>query len=168
MQQVMDEGKILIANLSKGEIGEDASSLLGSMLVTSFQLAALHRTVQEEQKRKPFYLYIDEVHSFISLSFADILAEARKYKLSLFLAHQYIEQIDERVRAAIFGNVGTIISFRVGATDAEYLVREFYPVFTEEDLVNLPKYRMYLKLMIDGATSKAFSAETTYSRNNGI
>lgn len=160
MQQVMDEGKILIVNLSKGAIGEEASSILGSMIVTAIQLAALHRGKQEEQKRKPFYLYIDEMHSFVSLSFADILAEARKYKLSLLLAHQYIEQLHEKIRAAIFGNVGTIITFRVGAEDAEYLVKEFLPVFNKEDLVNLPKYSMYLKLMIDGATSKPFSSVT--------
>ena len=160
LQQVLDEGKILIANLSKGEIGEDASSLLGSMLVTSIQLATLHRASQLESARKPFYLYVDEMHSFVSLSFANILAEARKYGLSLFLTHQYIEQIDERIRAAIFGNVGTIIAFRVGATDAEYLEKEFYPVFSKNDFINLPKYEMYLKLMIDGATSQPFSASS--------
>ena len=160
MQEVMDGGKILIANLSKGEIGEDASSLLGSILVTAMQLAALFRSTQQEQDRKPFYLYVDEMHSFVSLSFVDILAEARKYKLSLFLTHQYIDQIDERIRAAIFGNVGTIISFRIGAQDAAVMAKEFHPVFTEDDLVNLPKYAMYLKLMIDGASSKPFSALT--------
>lgn len=160
MQQILDEGKILIVNLSKGEIGEDASSLLGSILLTSIQLAAMHRATQPEQTRKPFYLYIDEMHSFISLSFVDILAEARKYGLSLFLTHQYIEQIDERIRGAIFGNVGTIISFRVGAVDAEHLEKEFYPIFNKEDFINLPKYELYLKLMIDGATSKPFSAES--------
>lgn len=158
LQQVLDQGKILICNFSKGQIGEDASALLGSMLVTSIQLAALHRAKQAEEARKPFYLYIDECHSFLTLSFADILAEARKYGLSLFLSHQYIEQLDERVRAAIFGNVGTIIAFRVGALDAAYLAKEFYPVFLEEDLVNLPRYAMYLKLMIDGASSPPFSA----------
>lgn len=158
LQKVMDDGKILIVNLSKGEIGEDASMLLGSILVTSIQLAAMHRAKQAEHTRKPFYLYIDECHSFLTLSFADILAEARKYGLSLFLCHQYIEQLDEKVRAAVFGNTGTIISFRVGVTDAEYLAKEFYPVFTQDDLVNLPRYAMYLKLMIDGAASAAFSA----------
>lgn len=163
LQRVLDEGKILICNFSKGEIGEDASSLLGSMLVTSIQLAALHRATQEEHRRKPFYLYIDECHTFITLSFADILAEARKYKLSLFLAHQYIEQLDERVRAAIFGNVGTIISFRVGAKDAIYLAKEFYPTFTEHDLIHLPRYAMYLKLMIDGTASIPFSAYSIMS-----
>ncbi|MCW3105985.1 MAG: ATP-binding protein [Segetibacter sp.] len=160
MQQVLDEGKILIANLSKGEIGEDASSLLGSILVTSIQLAALYRSAQPEHQRRPFYLYVDEMHSFISLSFIDILAEARKYKLSLFLTHQYIEQIHEKIRSAIFGNVGTLISFRVGAIDAEHLAKEFHPEFNEQDLINLPQYSMYLKLMIDGATSRPFSATT--------
>jgi len=111
LQQVLDTGKILIVNLSKGQIGEDASSLLGSVLINAIQLAALHRASQSEDTRKPFYLYIDECHSFVTLSFANILAEARKYGLSLFLAHQYIEQLDERVRAAIFENVGTMIAF---------------------------------------------------------
>lgn len=158
LQNVLDTGKILIVNLSKGQIGEDASSLLGAMLVNAIQLAALYRARMPEHTRKPFYLYIDECHSFVTLSFATILAEARKYGLSLFLAHQYIEQLDERVRAAIFGNVGTIISFRVGAADGEYLAKEFYPVFTQDDLVNLPRYAMYLKLMIDGTASQPFSA----------
>jgi hypothetical protein len=160
LQQVLDKGKILIVNLSKGQIGEDASSLLGAMLVNSIQLAALHRASVAEHTRKPFYLYIDECHSFVTLSFATILAEARKYGLSLFMAHQYIEQLDERIRAAIFGNVGTIISFRVGANDAEYLAKEFYPVFGQDDFVNLPRYHMYLKLMIDGGTSQPFSASS--------
>ena len=107
-----------------------------------------------------FYLYIDECHSFVTLSFANILAQAGKYGLSLFLAHQDIEQLDERVRAVIFGNVGTIISFRAGANDGEYLAKEFCAVFTQDDLVNLPRYTMYLKLMIDGACSTPFSANS--------
>jgi Type IV secretory pathway, VirD4 components len=160
VQEVLDKSKILICNFSKGEIGEDASALLGSMLLTSIQSAALFRASYEQHKRIPFYLYVDEIHSFITLSFADILAESRKYGLSLFLTHQYIEQLHEKIRAAIFGNVGTLISFRIGATDAEYLVKEFHPVFNEDDLINLPRYSMYLKLMIDGATSKPFSAYT--------
>ena len=158
LQHILDTGKILVVNLSKGQIGEDASSLLGAMLVNAMQLAALHRASQAENARKPFYLYIDECHSFVTLAFAGILAEARKYGLSLFLAHQYIEQMDERIRSAIFGNVGTIISFRVGANDAEQLENEFYPVFTKGDFINLPRYSMYLKLMIDGAISQPFSA----------
>ncbi len=158
LQQVLDSGKILIVNLSKGQIGEDASSILGAMLISSIQLSALHRASKPQEARRPFYLYIDECHSFITLSFANILAEARKYGLSLFLAHQYIEQMDERVRSAIFGNVGTMISFRVGAPDAEYLAKEFYKVFSEDDFVNLPNYAMYLKLMINGSSSQPFSA----------
>jgi len=158
MQRVLDEGKILIVNLSKGKIGEDACALLGSMLVNSIQLAAMHRATIEEHHRKPFYLYIDEMHSFVTLAIADILSEARKYKLSLFLTHQYISQLQLPIQKAIFGNVGTIISFRVGAEDAQYLAREFYPIFNEEDLVSLPRYAMYLKLMIDGTASEAFSA----------
>lgn len=158
VQGVMDAGKILIVNLSKGQIGDDASSLLGAMLVTAIQHAALYRARIPEHARKPFYLYIDECHSFVTLSFTSILAEARKYGLSLFLAHQYIHQLDERVRAAVFGNVGTIIAFRVGAGDASLLENEFYPTFTRDDFVALPRYAFYLKLMIDGATSTPFSA----------
>lgn len=160
LQQVLDTGKILIVNLSKGLIGEDACSLLGAILINAIQLASLHRASQAEHTRRPYYLYIDECHSFVTLSFANILAEARKYGLSLFLAHQYIEQLDERVRASIFGNVGTMIAFRVGATDAEHLAKEFYPVFAENDFIHLPRYTMYLKLMIDGATSLPFSANS--------
>jgi energy-coupling factor transporter ATP-binding protein EcfA2 len=163
LQQVLDTGKILIVNLSKGQIGEDASSLLGAMLVNAIQLAALYRANQAIETRRPFYLYIDECHSFVTLAFANILAEARKYGLSLFLAHQYIEQLDERIRAAIFGNVGTIISFRVGSNDAEYLEKEFYPIFCSNDFVSLPRYSIYLRLMVDGTASDPFSAETILS-----
>lgn len=157
MSQVMDESKILIANLSKGSIGEDTATIIGSILVTSIQLSALFRAKQEQNKRISFYLYVDEAHSFLSLSFADILAEARKYGLSLFLAHQYIEQLHEDIRSAIFGNVGTLICFRVGATDAEYLEKEFEQIFDRNDLINLPKFGICLKVMIDGVTSHPFS-----------
>ncbi len=160
LRQVMDEGKILIVNLAKGKIGEDYCSLLGALLVTKLQLAALSRADEPEKHREPFQLFIDEIHSFLTLSFTDILAEARKYGLYLVMSHQYIEQVDERIRAAIFGNVGTIISFRVGAEDAKYLAREFYPVFAETDIINLPNHHICLKLMIDGKTSDAFSAVT--------
>ena len=158
LRKVMDEGKILILNLSKGRIGEDASALLGSMLVTKIQLASMSRVDVPEEQRKDFYLYVDEFQNFATDSFADILSEARKYRLNLIIAHQYIEQLGEVVKPAVFGNVGTIICFRVGAADAEELVKEFTPVFTEEDLVNLPKYEAYLKLMIDGVASDPFSA----------
>lgn len=156
----MDQKRILIVNLSKGELGEEVSAILGSMLITSIQLAALHRAKQKEDMRTPFFLYVDEMHSFVSLSFADILAEARKYGLSIFLSHQYIEQLHEKIRSAVFGNVGTLISFRIGAEDAQFLEKEFEPVFDRHDFVNLPRYSMYLKLMIDGATSLPFSADT--------
>ena len=160
MQSIMDEGKILIVNLAKGEIGEDAASILGSIIVTQIQLAALNRSKIPEDERRPFYLFVDEMHSFVSLSFADILSEARKYKLALFMAHQYIEQLHEKIRFAIFGNVGTMISFRIGAEDAEHVAKEYKPILNEEDFVTLPKYSMYIKLMIDGATSQPFSAMT--------
>lgn len=159
MSQIMDESKILIANLSKGSIGEDTATIIGSVLVTSIQLSALYRSKLEMNKRIPFYLYVDEAHSFLSLSFAGILSETRKYGLSLFLAHQYIEQLQEEVRSAIFGNVGTLICFRVGATDAEFLEKEFKPEFDNTDLIKLPKFGMYIKLMIDGVTSQPFSAK---------
>lgn len=155
---IMNASKILIANLSKGQIGEEACSLLGAMLINSLQLAATYRAAMPEADRTPFYLYIDECHSFVTLAFAGILSEARKYGLSLFMAHQYMDQLDERVRSAVFGNVGTIISFRVGAADSEFLSKEFYPVFDVDDFVNLSRHAMYLKLAIDGMTTPPFSA----------
>jgi hypothetical protein len=141
-------------------VGEENSNFLGLILVPRILIAAMSRQDVPEEQRRDFYLYVDEMHSFVTLSFADILAESRKYGLSLFLTHQYIEQLHENIRAAIFGNVGTLISFRIGAEDAMYLEKEFHPVFKGDDLVNLPRYAMYLKLMIDGATSKPFSAVT--------
>jgi len=160
LRKAMDEGKVLIINLAKGKIGEDNAALLGAMLVTKIQLAALSRADIAEDDRRPFYLFVDEFHNFITQSFSDILSESRKYGLNITLAHQYIEQLDEKIRAAVFGNVGTIISFRVGAEDAKYLAREFHPVFEESDIVNLPNYHIYLKLMIDGVSSMPFSAVT--------
>ena len=159
IREVMDSGKILIMNLSKGRIGEDNSALLGAMMITKIQLASMSRVDIPESQRKDFYLYIDEFQNFSTDSFANILSEARKYRLNLILAHQYIEQLSEKVKPAVFGNVGTMIVFRVGAADAEELVKEFTPTFTEEDIVNLPKYEMYLKLMIDGIASSPFSAK---------
>ncbi len=131
------------------------------MVVTFIQLAALYRARQPEHERKPFFLYIDECQTFVTLSFADMLAEARKYGLSVFMANQFLDQLHEKIRAAIFGNCGTIIAFRVGANDAELLAKEFFPVFEAIDLIHLPRYCMYLKLMIDGATSQPFSATST-------
>jgi len=160
ISDVMNGKKIFIANLSKGVLGEDGTQLLGSMLVTAFQTAALGRAQQSTDSRYPYYLFIDEMHSFVTLSFADILSESRKYGLSLFLTHQYIDQLQEDIRNAILGNVGTIVSFRIGSNDARVLEQEFTPVFTFEDLINLPQYHIYIKLLIDGTTSRPFSAVT--------
>jgi len=160
IREIMDSQKILILNLSKGRIGEDNSALLGAMMITKIQLAAMGRVDIPEEERKDFYMYVDEFQNFATESFANILSEARKYHLDLVLANQYITQIDEKVRDAIFGNAGTIISFRVGATDAEFLEKEFEPIFMQNDIVNLPKYQIYLKLMINGIAGDAFSATT--------
>lgn len=160
MKDIMDNGKILLMNVSKGRIGEDNSALLGAMLITRIQLAAMDRANVTESERQDFYLYVDEFQNFATESFATILSEARKYRLNLTIAHQYITQMEEEVRDAVFGNAGTIVSFRVGATDAEFLEKEFAPTFTETDLLNLDKYNAYIKLMIDGITSKPFSMQT--------
>jgi hypothetical protein len=130
-------------------------------------IADASRADVPESERKPLYLYVDEVHNFLTPSFADILSEARKYGLSLILAHQHLEQLDEKVRSAIFGNVGTMISFRAGAEDARLLAREFWPVFDAGDFISLPRYHIYLKLMIDGTTSRPFSARTLPSPGIG-
>lgn len=158
IRKIMDEGKILIVNISKGLVGESNSALLGAMLVTKIEQAALSRADISENERRDFYLYVDEFQTFATESFANILSEARKYRLSLIISHQYIEQLPDEVKAAIFGNVGTLVVFRIGAEDGEWLEREFMPEFEANDLVNLPKYNIYLKLLIDGISSKAFSA----------
>ncbi len=160
LRQLMDGRKILLLNLAKGRIGEDNAALLGGMMITKLQMAAMSRVDIPEQERQDFYLYVDEFQNFATESFANILSEARKYRLNLILAHQYIEQLDENVQAAVFGNVGTLVCFRVGAADAEFLAKEFAPVFDETDLVNLTKYDIYLRLMIDGVASDPFSATT--------
>jgi CxxC-x17-CxxC domain-containing protein len=161
---IMNEGKIFLVNVSKGRIGEDNSALLGGMIITKIQLAAMERVRIPEDVRKDFYLYVDEFQNFVTDSFASILSEARKYRLNLIVAHQYTAQLVTKngsaVRDAIFGNVGTMIIFRVGSDDAKILEREFEPEFTPEDIVNLPNYKIYLKLMIDGITSRPFSAKT--------
>lgn len=159
VRQIMDTKKIFIVNLSKGRIGEDASRLLGGMLITKIQLSAMGRVdIPLEADRQDFFLYVDEFQNFATESFAGILSEARKYRLSLIMAHQYIKQLDEKVADAVFGNVGTIVSFRIGADDAEMLEKEYSPTFMVEDIVNLPKFHVYLKLMIDGMASQPFSA----------
>jgi len=161
---IMNEGKIFLVNVSKGRIGEDNSSLLGGMIITKIQLAAMERVRIAEAERKDFYLYVDEFQNFVTDAFAGILSEARKYRLNLTIAHQYTAQLvsekNATVRDAVFGNVGTMIVFRVGADDAEFLEKEFDPEFTPQDIVNLPNYKVYMKLMIDGVTSRPFSAKT--------
>lgn len=159
-RDIMDNKKIFIVNLAKGRIGEDNTALLGTMLITKIQIAAMSRVDVPEEERADFFFYVDEFQNFATPSFAGILSEARKYRLSLILAHQYIAQMDEVVRDAVFGNAGSLVSFRVGAADAEFLENEFTPAFVIEDLVNLTKFNIAVKLMIDGVASNAFSAQT--------
>lgn len=163
LRRIMDERKILIINLSKGRVGEVNATLLGSMLVTKIYLAAMSRadvSAQTLAALPSFYFYVDEFQSFANQSFADILSEARKYKLNLIIAHQYVEQMEEEVRDAVFGNVGTTVVFRVGPFDAEVLETIFMPQFTQTNLVNLGFAQIYLTLMIDGVGSPPFSATT--------
>lgn len=158
MRKIMDERKILIMNLAKGRIGEENSALLGAMMITKLQIAAMSRVDIPEEERKDFYLYVDEFQNFATDSFAGILSEARKYRLCLIMAHQYFEQLNDVVKAAVFGNVGTLIVFRVGATDAAELELEFAPQFLPTDIVNLKKYTFCIRLMVDGVATEPFSA----------
>ena len=163
VRQIMDEKKIFIANLSKGKVGEGNANLLGSLLITKIYLAAMSRAdvdVYEAKNLPPCYFYVDEFQNFANESFASILSEARKYKLALTVAHQYIEQMTDEVKSAVFGNVGTMITFRIGATDAEVFEKEFAPYFILDDFVNLSAHQIYLRLMIDDQGSKPFSART--------
>ncbi len=160
IRELMDDKKIFLMNLSKGRIGEENSRLIGAMLITKIYLAAMSRVDIPENEREDFYLYVDEFQNFANDSFKDILAEARKYRLNLILAHQYIAQMEESIQDAVFGNVGTLITFRVGASDAESLENEFAPEFDIQDIVGLGFGSIYLKLMIDGMSSRPFSAGT--------
>jgi hypothetical protein len=160
LEKIMNEGKILIVNLSQGKLGEDNAALLGAMIITKLQLAAMRRAHILEEKRRDFYLYVDEFQNFATDSFIKILSEARKYRLNLTLANQYMAQIDEPVQKAILGNAGTLISFILGADDARILEKEFGEVFVEKDLVNLGKFQIAVKLMIDDLTSRPFLAQT--------
>jgi hypothetical protein len=163
IRKAMDEGKIIIVNLSRGKIGEDNAAILGSLIITKIQLDAMSRAdVADIQERRPFYLYVDEFQNFATESFAVILSEARKYGLRLTVANQYISQMPEEVRDAVFGNVGSMISFRVGADDADYLAKYFGPVFEPIDLVNLDKQNIYVSMSIDGQTSTPFSAKSLH------
>ncbi len=156
LRSLMDEGGVLLANVSKGRLGEDSSRILGALLLSTLSLAALSRA--ESLERPHFFVYADEFQSFTTLMLANMLPELRKYGVGMSLVSQYLQQIEPDVRHAILGNVGTLISFRVGAEDAPYLAREFQPKFGVLDLINLPNRSIYLRLMIDGAPSKPFSA----------
>jgi len=174
---VMDNKKVLIINLSKGKIGELNANLLGMIIVSKIYTAAMGRARMEEKDRKDFFLYVDEFQNFVSWTFADILSEARKYRLSLIMAHQYIAQLEPAkwlwwdgwgkgdVKAAVFGNVGTMQSFKVGAPDAEFLEKEYAPVLSTEDIVGIANYKAYIKLNIDNATTRAFSMNTIYTKD---
>ena len=160
LRSIMDEGKVLLINLAKGKIGDDSSSILGGLFVTALGLAAYSRADTPEAQRRAFFIYIDEFQNFTTLSIANMLSELRKYRVGMILAHQYLAQLDPDIRHAVLGNAGTLITFRVGPEDAILLAREFDPLFTPLDLMNLPNYEIYLKLMIDGTPSPPFSAST--------
>ena len=160
LDDVMNDGKILIANMSQGRLGEDNAALLGAMLITKFQLAAMHRVSMPEEQRKDFYLYVDEFQNFATGSFIKIMSEARKYRLDIMLANQYMAQIPEEVTKAILGNAGTVMTFAVGASDAEVLFKEFAEVFTDQDLVNLGQFQIAAKMTIDAQVTRPFVATT--------
>lgn len=158
LRKAMDEGKVVLVNLSKGHLGDDVSKILGAFFVSSLGMAAYSRADQPEQARRPFHIFIDEFHNFTTLSLVNMFSELRKFKLSMTVAHQYLAQLETEIRSAVFGNVGTIISFRLGAEDAYFMAKEMHPVFGVEDFINLPNFNIYLQLMICGRKSKGFSS----------
>lgn len=160
IRETMDKGKILLVNLSKGALGDDSAGLLGALLVSTMSLAAFSRIDTPETERKDFMVYIDEFQNFTTLSVANMISELRKFRVGLVLAHQHLHQLEPEVRHAVLGNVGTLVSFRVGPEDAPILAREFAPQFSADDLINLPNYHVVVKLMIDRSPSRSFSAET--------
>ena len=178
-RKVMDDGKILLCNLAKGKLGDLNAQLLGMILVSKLQMGAMSRVDTPEEDRRDFYMYVDEFQNFVTESFASILSEARKYRLDLIIAHQYISQItqmggggkgkheDNTIKDAVFGNVGSMMCFKIGAQDAEYMAKEFAPVFSEQDLINIANYQAYIKLNIDNATSRGFSLATIYDPSKG-
>jgi len=164
LRKIMDDKKILLINLSKGAIGTDSAYLLGSLLLSSLTSASFSRIDILEKDRIPFHIYLDEFQNYTNPSLVNMLSELRKFKVTLTLAHQYLDQLEPDIKSAVLGNVGTIISFRLGAFDAQYMMKELFneyqPIFSIGDYVNLPNYHIYLKLMIDGKPSKPFSATT--------
>jgi len=162
MRRIMDEGKILIVNLSKGIVGEENAQFLGLLLVPRILSAAMSRADIEEKSRRDFYLYVDEFQNFATNDFAQILSEARKYRLNLIVANQYISQMEDKIRDAVFGNVGTTVSMKVGSTDAQYLETVFTPIFDQTDLTNLENRNAYVKIVAQGESPSAFSISTDY------
>jgi type IV secretory pathway TraG/TraD family ATPase VirD4 len=160
VRRIMDEGKVLLVNLAKGRLGEDSSSLLGGLLVTTIGLAAFSRADMPPEMRRDFFVYVDEFQTFTTLALVDMFSELRKYRVGFTVAHQYLHQLEPEIRHAVLGNAGTIISFRVGAEDAPYIVEEFHERYEKLDFLQLPNYRAYTKLMIDGQPSRPFSAAT--------
>ena len=160
LRTAMDEGKIILINLAKGQIGEDTAHLLGGLLITALGLAAFSRAELPPPQRRPFIIYVDEFQNFTTLALVNMLSELRKYAVGMILSNQYLDQLDTEIREAVLGNIGTLISFRVGPKDARYIAREFSPVFSIDDIINLPNHHIYLKLLIDGTPSKPFSADT--------
>lgn len=160
LRRVLDSGQVLIVNLSKGRLGEDASQLLGSLLVTGIQLAAMSRADTPEEERREFFLFIDEFQNFSTEAFPTILSEARKYRLGLTISNQYLAQVDEETTNAVFGNVGSLLCFQVGAGDSEVLAEQLGGDLRPQDVFNLPQYAAYARLLIDGLSSRPFSMQT--------
>jgi len=160
LQGIMDDGRALLVNLAKGKLGEDTAALLGSLLVGSLGTAAFARASQQPDERRDFWVYLDEFHIVTTLSLATMLSELRKYRVGFTLAHQYVAQLSEDVQAAVFGNAGTVIAFRIGAPDAELLAAQFWPTISKPDLVRIPNHHMYVRLLVDGMPTEPFSAET--------
>jgi hypothetical protein len=160
-RKIMDEGKILLINLAKGELGEENSNFLGLILVPRILMAAMSRADTPVENRRDFYLYVDEFQNFATPDFAVILSEARKYRLGLCVANQFIGQVEEEVKNAVFGNVGTIVAFRVGVSDANYLQHEFTPVFGEDDLLNVERYHAFVKTTVNNEPVPPFSIDLT-------
>lgn len=160
LRNVIDDNKILLVNLSKGMIGEDVAHIIGSILISSLALATFSRANIPEEERVPHFIYIDEFQHFTGSDFVAMLSELRKYKVGLILVHQFLDQLEPSIRNAILGNIGTVVSFRLGAKDAPFVAKEFYPTFSQDDLMNLPNYQIYLKMMIESKIGRGFSAKT--------
>jgi GTPase SAR1 family protein len=168
LRKAMDEEKIVLVNLSKGHVGADVSHILGALFITSIASASFSRVDTHEDKRIPFMVYVDEFHNFTTLSLIGMFSELRKFKVGMTMAHQYMAQLDPDIKSAVLGNAGTIISFRIGTEDAMLMAKEMYPEFDVEDFINLPNYKIYLKLMIDGKPSRPFSGLTTIHSKHEI